>query len=160
MLTAGVAGDQAGARRRAVRAGGLGRAQDSRPVPYPLGWGSCWQFLYRVVRSLTEEDQAGRSVKEDGWNGGEGTGSRDTTEKTRGRWRWPELCLRDRECGGEQRYEDQRGAAVSVVLRTKLAQMPPSALGRTLDMWIPVGELILLKRDYLIYLVHTRYKKD
>lgn len=131
---------------------------------YPLGWGSRGQFLYRVrdrvVSSLTEEAQAGHTVKEVGWNGREGTGRRDTAEKTSERWLCPELRLRDHECGGEQGDEDQRGAAVSAVLGTKLAQMPQLALGRTLDVWIPVGELFLPKRDCLIDLAHSRHKED
>lgn len=53
--------------------------------------------------------------------------------------------------GEEQGYEEQGEAVVNTIPRIKLAQMQELVPRWTLDIWTPIGELILLK-DYLLIL--------
>lgn len=106
---------------------------------YPLGWGSRWQFLHRmrdravrslrkielviVLRRLVGMDERGQEAE---------TPLRRPVRAALASAVSQGPCV----CKG-QGYEDQRAAALSAVLGTKLAQMPQLALGRTLDMWVP-----------------------
>lgn len=120
-------------------AGGLGLVRSLGPVLYPLRWGSRWQFLHRVrdravrylrkielvivLRRLVGMDERGQEAE---------TPLRRPVRAALASAVSQGPCV----CKG-QGYEDQRAAALSAVLGTKLAQMPQLALGRTLDMWVP-----------------------
>lgn len=117
----------------------MGLVRSLGPVLYPLRWGSRWQFLHRmrdrVIRSLRKIELV---IAQRRLVGMDERGQE--AETPRGRPVRAALASAVSQgpcvCKG-QGYEDQRAAALSAVLGTKLAQMPQLALGRTLDMWVP-----------------------
>lgn len=120
-------------------AGGLGLVRSLGPVLYPLGWGSRWQFLHRVrdrvVRSLRKIELV---IAQRRLVGMDERGQEAETPLRRPVRAALASAVSQGPCVCKgQGYEDQRAAALSAVLGTKLAQMPQLALGRTLDMWVP-----------------------
>lgn len=120
-------------------AGGLGLVRSLGPVLYPLRWGSRWQFLHRVrdraVRSLRKIELV---IAQRRLVGMDERGQEAETPLRRPVRAALASAVSQGPCVCKgQGYEDQRAAALSAVLGTKLAQMPQLALGRTLDMWVP-----------------------
>lgn len=120
-------------------AGGLGLVRSLGPVLYPLRWGSRWQFLHRVrdraVRSLRKIELV---IAQRRLVGMDERGQEAETPLRRPVRAALASAVSQGPCVCKgQGYEDQRAAAPSAVLGTKLAQMPQLALGRTLDMWVP-----------------------
>lgn len=120
-------------------AGGLGLVRSLGPVLHPLGWGSRWQFLHRVrdraIRSLRKIELV---IAQRRLVGMDERGQEAETPLRRPVRAALASAVSQGPCVCKgQGYEDQRAAALSAVLGTKLAQMPQLALGRTLDMWVP-----------------------